>query len=167
MNIPDSECPVPVEQRPMNEYNSLSTSVFFFWTTKSIESYIQNMLLFSIPVYSLTDLLVRASMYKSELPLNGLLYTIAFGSVILGLSFLRIYLGWVYVYNRLIKASVSYEESGWYDGQTWIKSPTHIIQDKLIAKYQLIPIIRRIKASLLFFFSTCTLTLIYLNCFNS
>jgi hypothetical protein len=163
MDIPDSECPVPADQRPMNEYNSLKASVFFFWTTKSIKSYIQDTLLFSIPVYSLTQVLVSASMYNSELPLNGLLYTIAFGSILIGLSFLRIYLGWVYVYDRLIKASVSYEESGWYDGQTWIKSPADMMQDKLIAKYKLIPIIHRLKVSLIFFFSTCGITVSYLN----
>ena len=163
MNLPDSECPVPMEQLPRNEYNSLRASVFFFWTTKSSKSYIRDLLLFSIPVYSLTNLLVNASMYNSEPQLNGLLYTIGFGSILVGLSFLRIYLGWLYVYNRLIKSSVSYEESGWYDGQTWIKSPANIIQDKLLAKYKLLPIIHRIKASLIIFFSMCTLTLIYVN----
>jgi hypothetical protein len=165
MHIPNSECPVPKDQRPMNEYTKLRTSVFFLWTTKSIKSYIQDILLFSIPVYSLTNSVVNASMHNSELSLNGPLYTIAFGSTLLGLSFLRIYLGWVYVYDRLIKASVSYEESGWYDGQIWIKSPANMIQDKLIAKYKLLPIIHRIKTSLIIFFSTCTLTLIYVNCF--
>jgi hypothetical protein len=165
MNIPDSKCPVPIDQRPINEYNSLKASVFFFWTTKSIKSYIQNIMLFTIPVYLLTYLLVDTSIYNSEIPLNGLLYTIAFGSILVGLSFLRVYLGWIYVYDRLINASVSYEESGWYDGQTWIKSPADIIQDKLIAKYKLLPIIHRIKASLIIFFSTCALMLIYLNWF--
>jgi hypothetical protein len=166
MNISNSDCPVPMEQRPINEYNSLKTSAFFFWTTKSITSYIKDILLFSIPIYSLTNLLVTASVYNSELPLNELLYTIAFGSILIGLIYLRIYLGWVYVYDRLIKASVSYEESGWYDGQTWIKSPADIIQDKLIAKYRLIPIIHRIKTTLTFFFSTCAVTLVYLNWFK-
>jgi hypothetical protein len=165
MNIFDSECPVPIDQRPMNEYNSLKASMFFFWTTKSLKSYIQNIMLFSIPVYLLTYLLINTSIHNSELPLNEILYTIAFGSVLIGLSFLRVYLGWIYVYDRLINASVSYEESGWYDGQTWIKSPADIIQDKLIAKYKLLPIIHRIKGSLIIFFSTCALMLIYLNRF--
>jgi hypothetical protein len=61
MNIFDSECPVPIDQRPMNEYNSLKASMFFFWTTKSLKSYIQNIMLFSIPVYLLTYLLIIQS----------------------------------------------------------------------------------------------------------
>jgi hypothetical protein len=166
MNIPNSECPVPMDQRPMNEYKSLKTSVFFFWTTQSMKYYLQDILWCIIPVYSLTNVVVNASMYNSEFPLNGLLYTIAFGSIVISLSLLRVYLGWVYVYDRLTKASVSYEESGWYDGQTWIKSPANIIQDKLIAKYKLLPVIHRIKTSLIIFCSTCALTLFYLNYFK-
>ena len=29
----------------------------------------------------------------------------------------RLYLGWAYVGNRLLSATVKYEETGWYDGQ--------------------------------------------------
>ena len=162
MNIPDSDCPVPKDQRPINEYNSLKESIFFLWTTKSLNSYLKSVLLFAVPIYSFTALLVKASTANSELPLNVLLYTVTFSSIILGLSFLRLYLGWTYVYERLIKASVSYEESGWYDGRTWIKTPEILIQDKLIATYQLLPIINRLKVSLILFFSAFTSTLLYL-----
>ncbi|AQK88058.1 hypothetical protein ZEAMMB73_Zm00001d038853 [Zea mays] len=30
---------------------------------------------------------------------------------------MRMYLGWAYVGNRLLSATVEYEETGWYDGQ--------------------------------------------------
>jgi hypothetical protein len=163
MNIPDSECPVPKDQRPMNEYHSLKSSVFFLWTTKSTLFYLQDIILCTIPVYLLINALVNASIANSETPLNGLLYTFILCSVLLVPVFLRIYLGWLYVYERLIKASVSYEESGWYDGKTWVKSPENLIQDKLIAKYQLLPIINRLKTSLKLFLGACVCTLSYLH----
>jgi hypothetical protein len=162
MNIPDSECPVPIDQRPINEYNTLKDSTFFLWTTRSLDSYIKNVFFLSIPIYFFIGSLVKASTMNSELPLNDLLYTVTFSTIILGLIFLRIYLGWTYVYQRLVKASVNYEESGWYDGKTWIKPPEILIQDKLIAKYQLLPIINRLKVSLIVFFSVCSVILIYL-----
>lgn len=31
--------------------------------------------------------------------------------------------GWSYVGDRLLSAVVPYEESGWYDGQMWVKPP--------------------------------------------
>ncbi|RXI07083.1 hypothetical protein DVH24_026219, partial [Malus domestica] len=34
---------------------------------------------------------------------------------------LRIYLGWSYIGDRLLSAVIPYEESGWYDGQMWVK----------------------------------------------
>ena len=44
MNIPDSECPVPIDQQPLNEYISLTNSIFFFWTTKPTNFYIIDLL---------------------------------------------------------------------------------------------------------------------------
>lgn len=31
--------------------------------------------------------------------------------------------GWSYVGDRLLSAVVAYEETGWYDGQMWVKPP--------------------------------------------
>ena len=31
-----------------------------------------------------------------------------------------------------MEATVPYEESGWYDGQIWIKPPEILLQDRLI-----------------------------------
>lgn len=162
MNIPEPECPVPIEQRPINEYNSLKESIFFFWTTTSFFSYMKTTLVYSILIYIITNLLVNASISNSESKVNSVLYSTAFGSFVLTLFFLRIYLGWVYVYERLIKSTVTYEESGWYDGQTWIKSPENLIQDKLIAQYQLSSILTRLKASLAFFASVFLSFYIYI-----
>jgi hypothetical protein len=68
--------------------------------------------------------------------------------MLLILFFLRIYLGWEYVYKRLTKATVAYEESGWYDGQVWVKTPDVLMKDRVIADYILFPILKRIKITL-------------------
>lgn len=31
--------------------------------------------------------------------------------------------GWSYVGDRLLSAVIPYEETGWYDGQMWVKPP--------------------------------------------
>lgn len=62
---------------------------------------------------------------------------------------MRLYLGWSYIVKRLLSATVFYEESGWYDGQVWIKNSDYLIQDRLIGLYQVIPFITRIKYSFL------------------
>jgi hypothetical protein len=61
-----------------------------------------------------------------------------FGSTILvGLVLLRLYLGWIYVYDRLQSEKVFYEESGWYDGQIWTKTAAILTRDRLIVSYQI------------------------------
>ena len=41
----------------------------------------------------------------------------------ISLQSLVIFQGWSYVGNRLLSAVVPYEETGWYDGQLWVKPP--------------------------------------------
>lgn len=61
------------------------------------------------------------------------------------LLLVRLYLGWYYVSDRLTSATVFYEESGWYDGQTWIKPEEVLNRDRLIATYEIKPILRRLQ----------------------
>jgi hypothetical protein len=147
MNLSEKACPVPREQRPLNEYLTLKDSVFFFWTIKPTISYIKQLFLFSVIVYPTILGIVRSS---GELnPMYIFFYTLVFGTILLFFFFLRFYLAWLYIYKRLIDATISYEESGWYDCQTWIKSPEILVQDTLIAQYELLPILTRLKETLL------------------
>lgn len=77
--------------------------------------------------------------------------------VFLALTLLRLYLGWSYVRDRLLKETIFYEESGWYDGQTWKKPPEVLMRDRLLVSYQIQPILKRLKRTfgvlLLFVFS--------------
>jgi hypothetical protein len=36
---------------------------------------------------------------------------------------LFIFSNWAYVRDRLLSATVEYEETGWYDGQVYVKDP--------------------------------------------
>ncbi len=56
-------------------------------------------------------------------------------------------LGWSYIKGRLTTATIFYEESGWYDGQTWTKPAEVLSRDSLIATYQIQPILQRIQQS--------------------
>nr|BDA99169.1 photosystem I assembly protein Ycf36 [Hemiselmis andersenii] len=166
MNIPTSECPVPLDQRPMNEYSSLKESTFFTWTTKTIEGYLKQIVILITAIYGLTGAIINSSFSNSEAKVNVILYTLVFGTFFLSLIFLRVYLGWLYIYERLVKATVTYEESGWYDGQVWIKPPEILIQDTLVATYELLPIINRIKISLISCFTIMIFNILYLNYFG-
>ena len=50
-----------------------------------------------------------------------------------------------------MEATVSYEESGWYDGQVWIKPPEILLQDRLVGTYEIYPGIMRLQLTLVLF----------------
>lgn len=158
------DCPVPIDQQPMNEYTELKKSTFFLWTTKDSNTYTKTVILLTLTAYFFVFMLILGSTPKSSSLdfLNTCPYVTIFGNLIINLYFARIYLGWNYIYNRLLKASVSYEESGWYDGQTWIKTPNILLQDKLVAEYQIYPVLNRVKITIVILFSTGILSYLYL-----
>jgi hypothetical protein len=63
-----------------------------------------------------------------------------------------------------MQATVAYEESGWYDGQIWVKTPEVLIKDKLAGQYQVKPILNKIKNTLIFF-SVLVFASLYFICF--
>jgi hypothetical protein len=63
---------------------------------------------------------------------------------------LRLYLGWSYIRDRLNSEKIFYEESGWYDGQTWLKPSKMLERDRLVVFYQIKPILVRLQKTLLF-----------------
>ena len=158
------ECPVPIDQQPMNEYSNLKESIFFLWTTKDISSYIRSTIFLTVCSYVVVLTLILSSSQNIEQlqPINILAYINIFGNLLVSLYFIRLYLGWTYIYDRLLKGSISYEESGWYDGQTWVKTPSLLIRDKLVAKYQIEPVLKRIKVTLLTLCSVFILSTIHL-----
>jgi hypothetical protein len=44
---------------------------------------------------------------------------------------------------------VEYEETGWYDGQTWVKTPQVLMRDRLMSNYTVKPALARLKRTLL------------------
>nr|YP_010851242.1 hypothetical protein Ycf36 [Aphanocladia delicatula]WGH14189.1 hypothetical protein Ycf36 [Aphanocladia delicatula] len=141
-----SKCPVPFDQQPLNEYLSLKESLLFSWSMSTNKSFIVGSLFsfiflsvfFSVFLIVFTDI----SSFRDFCLLN-----IIFSNIVMFFLFFRLYLGWSYIVKRLMSAIVFYEESGWYDGQVWIKTSDYLIQDRLIGSYQVIPFIIRLKYS--------------------
>ena len=144
-NTSVSICPVPQEQRPLNEYQELKESWFFSWGILTWPQYLAKLAWVWGWSCLVSGPIAAASFAPVKYPVQFAISAATGAAFILGLALLRLYLGWFYVRSRLSKPTVVYEESGWYDGQCWRKTPEVLLQDQLIVNYQLEPILKRLR----------------------
>lgn len=96
-------------------------------------------------------------------PVNWVLGSASGGLFVVTLAVVRMYLGWAYVGNRLLSATVEYEETGWYDGQIWVKTAEVLARDRLLGSFQVKPVLGRLKNTLVGLAASllvCVLTLV-------
>ena len=138
-----SNCPVPKDQQPTNEFIELSKSKIFTWP-KSKKSFSFILLKFWIGTFFLFVVISSGSVYFETATLRYILLSF-FSSLSLPFLFsLRLYLGWNHIFKRLTSEKVEYEESGWYDGQIWIKPIKLKEKESLIASLEVKPILKNL-----------------------
>jgi len=155
------EVAVPAEQRPVNELTALREGPLG-WAGLELPSFIQRLGLvwltgffFSCPI--------AAGSYSPDKDVAEFLLSAGLGATLLQTAVVvRIYTSWSYVAKRLLSAAIEYEETGWYDGQIFLKPPEVLARDRLLGTYEVKPILTNLKLVLygtmggLF---ACTLTL--------
>ena len=142
---PASVCPVPTEQQPLNEYEQLKKSWLFRWATIEGLKYLRKLVWFWVWGWIVAGPIAARSFEPAKEPVLFALCGSAGAGVFVVLLVLRLYLGWSYVRDRLTRENISYEESGWYDGQIWQKPPEVLRRDRLVVSYQIQPILARLR----------------------
>lgn len=143
-------CPVPKHQRPLSEFNELKNTFGFSWTLKAPFSFFKTILIFFVSVLVIVSILVCSSFKWQLYYKESILWIIFTSFFVVTLWIGRVYFAWMYIYDRLMNATITYEESGWYDGQTWVKTNDILIQDRLIGVYEVFPILHKLKLVLMF-----------------
>ena len=136
----DSKCPVPKEQQPTNEFIELSKSRIFSWP-KSKMSLTLMLIKFWIATFLLFMVISSGSVYFKTSIIKYILLSLFSSLSIPLLISIRLYLGWNHVFKRLTSEKVEYEESGWYDGQIWMKPVNLKEKESLIASIEVKPIL--------------------------
>lgn len=140
-----SNCPVPSEQQPLNEYEELKSSWLFRDCTLNLREYITKIAWIWGISWFVAFPVAAASFPPHKQSAQFIISSIAGSSVGVVLVVARLYLGWSYIRDRLMSPIIFYEESGWYDGQNWMKPQEVLTRDRLIVSYSIKPIITRLK----------------------
>ncbi|PON56347.1 hypothetical protein PanWU01x14_181780 [Parasponia andersonii] len=136
-SLPETNCPVPLEQQPINEYQTLSTSFPFSWASGDFVEYCSRLVVTGASFALFVGLPVAwfGAVGPNSEPPKRLLCAASSGFLVVTLAVVRMYLGWAYVGNRLLSATVEYEETGWYDGQMWVKTAEVLARDRLLGSF--------------------------------
>ena len=135
-----SRCPVPKEQQPINEFKELTESKIFSWP-KSKKSLTLVLTKFWFGTFIIFLVISSGSVYFKTSLLKYTLLSLISSLVVPLLLSLRLYLGWNHVFRRLTSEKVEYEESGWFDGQTWTKPLNLKEKESIIASLEVKPIL--------------------------
>ena len=155
-------CPVPPNQRPLNEFNSIKSLWIISWPFLERKIFYRK-LIFSSLIISPVCLTIS---YGSDYLKNNL-FELIFISITASIAFpilllIRQWLSWVYIYKRLNSENIEYEESGWYDGQTWEKPIDWRAKDLLIAQYQIKPVINHLEVIIVVLISVTISSILFI-----
>ena len=139
----ESICPVPKEQQPTNEFIELSKSKLFSWP-KSKKSFSFILFKFWLATFIIFIVISSGSVYFQDSILKYVLLSLFTSLSLPFLLSVRLYLGWNHIFKRLTSEKVEYEESGWYDGQIWVKPPSLKEKESLIATLEVKPILKNL-----------------------
>ena len=139
----ETKCPVPKEQQPTNEFIELSKSITFSWP-KTKKSLILVLIKFWLVTFVIFLVISSGSIYFKTSILKYILLSLFTSLSIPLLISIRLYLGWNHIFKRLTSEIVEYEESGWYDGQVWIKPLLLKEKESLIASIEVKPILKNL-----------------------
>ncbi|WP_269605404.1 CGLD27 family protein [Prochlorococcus marinus] len=142
-------CPVPLNQRPLNEFNNIRNSWIISWPFLERNIFYRKLTFSWVLITPLSLTICYGSDYLKnnifELLITSLTSSIAFPILLL----IRQWLSWQYIYKRLNSENIEYEESGWYDGQTWEKPIDWRAKDLLIAQHQIKPILNHLQVMII------------------
>lgn len=147
---PMEEVGVPRDQRPANELKALRDTFLYSWALLPTGGLLLRVgALFGGVFALLGGPISNATFDPAQQPVEFVLAGSAGSLVVVCVALLRVYLGWAYVGNRLLSAVIEYEETGWYDGQLFVKPPKVLARDRLLGTYEVKPALARLKGVLL------------------
>jgi len=138
-------CPIPDDQKPINEYINLKENDFTNLMLLSKKNYFSKIFINFLIGFVLATPLTFLFNVNSQLFLYNSFYSTSF----LILNFFINLSRWSQLLKRFRSSRLFYEEGSWYDGQYWEKPLELIKNDKLLTSQKIKPILKRIIKTLI------------------
>ena len=133
-------CPIPDDQKPINEYINLKENDFTNLMLLSKKNYFSKIFVNFLIGFVLATPLTFLFNVNSQLFVYNSFYSISFLIVNFFINLSR----WSQLLKRFRSSRLFYEEGSWYDGQYWEKPLELIKNDKLLTSQKIKPILKRI-----------------------
>ncbi len=159
-------CPVPKDQQPLNEYVELKEAFFYRWAKLGRSQYLRVLFLMWLGITIIFSPVAISIQSPSRHLWQFVCVATIGGAIGLILPVLLLLSGWSHVKQRLDSAEIFYEESGWYDGQTWQKPQADLEKDRLLVAYEIKPVLNRLQLTLLGLIGLLGLSFGFLNIFS-
>lgn len=141
-------CPIPNDQKPINEYISLKENEFTNWVTFDSFLYSKKLI---IKFFSLFLILLPFIISEFNYSLESVVITNFITIILININLLIILSRWIQLNRRFKTSRLFYEEASWYDGQIWEKPLELIRSDSLLSSQKIEPTIKRLKRTFIFF----------------
>ena len=155
-------CPVPLKQRPLNEFNSIRNSWIISWPLLEKFKFYRKLLYSWIFFTPITLIISYGSNYLKDNIFDLIIVSLTASLIFPILLLSRQWLSWIYIYKRLNSEKIEYEESGWYDGQVWEKPIDWRSKELLIAQHQVKPILSHLKMIIITLTTSILTSLIFI-----
>ena len=132
-------CPVPDDQKPINEYLSLKENKFLNWgslNSNKNKKFLGTVFLTFFLFFSINEFQFFSFTTFFEILFNTF--------IVIQFFLLVILIRWTTINQKFQNSRLIYEEASWYDGQIWEKPFFLIKNDKLISTQKIEPILEEI-----------------------
>ena len=140
--------PVPLEKLPVNEYKDLKESKFFRWAILTRPKYAAKLLAVGISSLLFSLFIFTAKSVHHEIALSDFLWSGIVAEIIVLFCLFQLYRAWHVIYSLLIDRKVIYEVYKNSRTIIWPKPQSMLMRDRLIGRFQVRPILKRIKQTI-------------------
>ncbi|MEL6163393.1 MAG: CGLD27 family protein [Cyanobacteria bacterium J06628_3] len=144
-----SICPVPRKQIPVNEYRDLKERMFFHWAILEDSKYAAKLLAVWVSGLLIAAFLIAGKSVSRNITYVGFYWSAILAKIAVLLCLMQLYTAWHYLYLRLMNQKIAYKLLESSKTAVWYKPESTLIRDRLIARFQVRPVLKRIKQTIL------------------